>query len=72
MLGKKTQDHDRLYSDNDPVQMQIFAHLKFIMGFHKFRDNITAATDIFDAVYDFQPFEKPIQYLSYSYILLII
>lgn len=27
MLGKKTQDHDRLYSDNDPVQMQIFAHL---------------------------------------------
>lgn len=28
MLGKKTQDHDRLYSDNDPVQMQIFAHLK--------------------------------------------
>lgn len=42
------------------------------MGFHKFRDNITAATDIFDAVYDFQPFEKPIQYLSYSYILLIV
>lgn len=28
MLGKKTQDHDRIYSDNDPVQMQIFAHLK--------------------------------------------
>lgn len=42
------------------------------MGFHKFRDNITAATDIFYAVYDFQPFEKLIQHLSYSYILLII
>lgn len=26
--GQKTQDHDRIYSDNDPVQMQIFAHLK--------------------------------------------